>query len=321
MIVLRKAYVDYIKAIGIILVIIGHINFANSNLGIKGWIYSFHMPLFFFSSGLVMKRAVVDRTFLSKKVKTLLLPFVLWGLIYSELTIKNIAYIVYGSYDTLKRANSLTSLWFLPAMFFGIVAAQFVITILNKSYLQVLSICILGMVGITIPKYELGYPWCIDVSLLAAAFILLGFLVDQLLYNKSKIVMFIFFAVGAAGTMMFRFNVVQENGYVLMARRYVGNPFLFFVVSICGCLMIYGISKLLDNGKLENKFLEFVGSNTLAIFATHKPLIKICEEIFIHISLPWFVELVCTTVTVLVISCFLVVLINRFIPILNGKNK
>ena len=39
----RKQYVDYIKAFGIILVILGHVNFANS--GLKTWIYSFHVSV------------------------------------------------------------------------------------------------------------------------------------------------------------------------------------------------------------------------------------------------------------------------------------
>lgn len=42
----RKRYIDLIKGIGIILVIMGYINFANSF--IKEWIYLYHMTLFFF---------------------------------------------------------------------------------------------------------------------------------------------------------------------------------------------------------------------------------------------------------------------------------
>lgn len=49
----RIANIDYVRAIAIILVVAGHVNFANYH--IKALIYSFHMPLFFFVSGLVMK--------------------------------------------------------------------------------------------------------------------------------------------------------------------------------------------------------------------------------------------------------------------------
>ena len=45
----RKDYIDYIKGIGIFLVIIGH-----TGSYFWGWIYSFHMGLFFWTAGYVM---------------------------------------------------------------------------------------------------------------------------------------------------------------------------------------------------------------------------------------------------------------------------
>ena len=58
----RNAWVDYAKAIGIILVVYGHVARGVFNAGlpmdednyllIDSIIYSFHMPLFFFLSGL-----------------------------------------------------------------------------------------------------------------------------------------------------------------------------------------------------------------------------------------------------------------------------
>ena len=98
---MRKCYVDYVKAIGIILVVMGHINFANSNFGIKEWIYAFHMPLFFFATGLVIKEAKLDKNFFVKKFKTLMIPYFIWGMIYFQLSFRNIAYIGYGSYNAL----------------------------------------------------------------------------------------------------------------------------------------------------------------------------------------------------------------------------
>lgn len=65
---LRKKYVDYVKAIGIILVIAGHVNFANQPL--KLWIYSFHMPLFFFATGLVFYPQEMSLRYLEKKIQS-----------------------------------------------------------------------------------------------------------------------------------------------------------------------------------------------------------------------------------------------------------
>ena len=50
---LHLIYIDYAKALAMLLVIMGHVNFANDDL--KAWIYSFHMPTFFLLSGMVLK--------------------------------------------------------------------------------------------------------------------------------------------------------------------------------------------------------------------------------------------------------------------------
>ena len=46
----RIEWIDMAKGIGIILVIMGHISFRPESLNV--WLCSFHMPLFFFLSGL-----------------------------------------------------------------------------------------------------------------------------------------------------------------------------------------------------------------------------------------------------------------------------
>ena len=48
----RIIWLDYLKAIGILLVIIGHCALPPN---LRKFIYSFHMPLFFFAGGLTLK--------------------------------------------------------------------------------------------------------------------------------------------------------------------------------------------------------------------------------------------------------------------------
>ena len=116
----KYRYIDYFKALLMILVIIGHINFANSS--IKPWIYAFHMPAFFFASGMLLKNSgVFDsrsmKALLGKKIQSLMFPYFLWALIYSSLEGRNLLRILYGSHQSLGSAGSLTSLWFLPVLF------------------------------------------------------------------------------------------------------------------------------------------------------------------------------------------------------------
>jgi acyltransferase len=44
----REVYLDIVKGIGILLVVIGHLQLDNV---IRNFIYAFHMPLFFYVGG------------------------------------------------------------------------------------------------------------------------------------------------------------------------------------------------------------------------------------------------------------------------------
>lgn len=66
----REIWADVAKGVGIILVIMGHANCPNLPHGI---ICSFHMPLFFFLSGLFISRQCENDFYIYLKNNTLLI--------------------------------------------------------------------------------------------------------------------------------------------------------------------------------------------------------------------------------------------------------
>ena len=72
---IREHYIDVAKGIAMILVIIGHITILPTWL--YAWINSFHMPLFFFLSGMVYNPNKYDkfRDFFKAKFKGLIVPY------------------------------------------------------------------------------------------------------------------------------------------------------------------------------------------------------------------------------------------------------
>lgn len=320
---MRKRYVDYMKAIGIILVILGHINFANEI--IKNWIYAFHMPLFFFATGLTIRKATINRKLVLKKIKSLMVPYFIWGLIYSGYTVGNLVRLGYGSYNAICSSGSLTSLWFLPAMFLSVILVQILFSItLHPLKLATVTMVIL-VISVVIPSIEKGYPWCIDVSLLATVFIICGYLFENYLgkmIQNGGYKSYIFVGIiGGVMTFAYRFNPINYESYILMANRKIGNPAVFLITAVGGCIMFYGVSKIIENiVKLKPDILSFIGINTLTILVVHKPIISIFERVFMEVTIPKIVELVSTCLGVLVISCILCFLINYLSPCLVGKN-
>lgn len=181
----RIEYLDLAKAIGIILVIAGHV--VSSDTIVKRVIYSFHMPLFFLLSGMLLKvRAEYSREtwiqLITKKGRGLLIPFVLWGLIYSSFSFKHTALLLYGTRETLIAAESLTSLWFLPVMFLAFLLCEGILQIVSRMKKPrigiVVGIAVLAAIGFVCPHQKTyGDPWGIDIAFIAASFMLIGMLV------------------------------------------------------------------------------------------------------------------------------------------------
>lgn len=115
----RLCYLDVLKGILIILVVLGHAiqatfpNYLHNFL--FRFIYSFHMPLFFVISGFLTYRGMQGHDDkLMKRAVQLLIPFVCWAFISPLLT--------YGSFNMDKTVKALlypdNGLWFLYNLFF-----------------------------------------------------------------------------------------------------------------------------------------------------------------------------------------------------------
>lgn len=75
----RIDYLDIAKGIGIILVYIGHCHIGERTQTLSNviyWIYSFHMPFFFFVSGMLFSPKKKEfRNFIWNKSVSLLIPY------------------------------------------------------------------------------------------------------------------------------------------------------------------------------------------------------------------------------------------------------
>ena len=78
----RKNYLTLVKALGIILMVIGH---SGCPVFLHRFIYYFHMPLFFACSGYffgIIKNRTDLLTFAKKRISGLYMPYVKWSLLF-----------------------------------------------------------------------------------------------------------------------------------------------------------------------------------------------------------------------------------------------
>lgn len=130
----RLQWVDQAKGIGILLVVFGHVLAGVRQAGLNvdpqffrwTWdaIYSFHIPLFFYLSGLFFPQSWQRRGLrgvMLSKVDTLVYPYVLWSLLQGLLQVAMSQHV--NNPVTLSEVLSLLwhprqEFWFLYALFF-----------------------------------------------------------------------------------------------------------------------------------------------------------------------------------------------------------
>ena len=291
---IRLEYLDIAKAILIITVLLVHCMDPKGN--IPFWaklLCSFNMPLFFAICG-ITSRKELDYSlkgflkFLGNNAFALLLPYFIWGLIYSPFNLKSMGVLLYGSGRMIIAGGAGNNqLWFLPCLFLVRVGMYGVIFLEQKVYryrmpvlfaLSVISFAI----GFLAPKLETGYPWCADIAFVAMGFMILSHLNTDYLNGMDRKPMWIqvVLAVGA-GTALLLGNLYGATnltaGFVSMCTSQYGNIFWFLLNALAGTVCVRVISSMIARIDISSrlgwfkKSMNWLGQNTMGIFITHMP--------------------------------------------------
>ena len=135
----RNQWVDYAKAIGILLVVYGHVARGLYNAGIAipektyaladSIVYSFHMPLFFFLSGLFFYQSLTKRggrALIASKIDTIAYPYILWSLLQGSIEV-----FLSSHTNSNIHMNDVLALFWSPRAQFWYLYALFVVFIVS----------------------------------------------------------------------------------------------------------------------------------------------------------------------------------------------
>ena len=136
----RSLLIDVVRGIAIVLVVLGHVNQGNihrgwwgdSNVGhrIENAIYAFHMPSFFFVSGIFLRPGVDKRgeaAYTLGKLRTMIYPYVLWAFLIfgaEHLFSRFMATGILSLHDFLFALLTANFSWFLPTIFLVVMAGM-----------------------------------------------------------------------------------------------------------------------------------------------------------------------------------------------------
>ena len=258
----RIKYLDVAKFIGIFCIYLGH--FGDSSGNAYNFVFTFHVPLFFFLSGCAenLSSNIPWYKYIWKNIKNILIPcylFAIISIIIQSIYLNTHTLIVPNFIDLLngciRNHFFAGSLWFLTCLFVLRIAFYFLRKLLKFKFLIllvcVIIYCIAQLVITPKPIVSPHLPYNIDSMCYYMIFYALGYCcfgaIKNILTLDSVTKKTICLVVGAVS---FVYTVALFFGKNLLYYLY-SNTIALLINSVVGpvivILLILIVSKLLEN--------------------------------------------------------------------------
>lgn len=321
----RKVWIDWMKAIGMLIIIWGHC-FPE---GMSAFIYAFNVPVFFLISGYLTRQESSMRVCWDKVFHNLVIPYFILAFI------KAAGYIlhhlsdgqwlwsclaIFGGFHRLHDASGCSNLWFV----YTLILIRFIYQAFPRKHLTLSLVSIVGAVIYNHAGKELA--WSVTNVLIALPFFMLG--------NALRTVGGVETGAGKIQTMgngrwtlvflssvAFTYFVSYYNDSAMMYKGLYGNSLLLFgVASITGCFMLYWLSSRLNSYDWKIIRISSVGSMVTLVFHREllHPLIKWINKMDMNIVTE-NIALFLSSVLVLLAFVPIILVVKRLFPIVLGK--
>lgn len=309
----RLYYLDSARGFALLSVIIGHIYQPNNAL--ITWIYSFHVPLFFIISGILLYyKDTVNKSFLgliSSRIKSILIPYLMFCLVNIIFEI-----ILNPSLTTIKWTILQTitffgigATWFLPALFISEIIFILINKYINSKFIKFVITSIL----ITIPCIFKSNNIILTVmfrSLTSLGFISIGYYIFPYI-NKVDLSWVNILCIFITSILL-----SGINGNVDLYSLKYNNPIIYLLCGVIGSVLILFTLKKFNN--FNSKYLTYFGLNSIVIMATHQNIIKVCQ-IVSNNNLKDILGGTLLLITIIILEIPLVYIVNKYLPFMLGR--
>ncbi len=277
----RDLSLDVAKGIGITMMVIGH---AACPERLSDFIYFFHVPCFFFFSGILLSDRCLDdpRTGIMKKLKGYYKPFVKWELIFLLLhnafaAIHVIAAEPYGWSEILDRAwrtifmtrgeQLVGGYWFLISLTWASIGSILLLVLLKKcNYLNVKVIGGGILLTLAFASVEHLLPFNVPTqfrsqTVLGLAFFLSGYVYKKLTKGvepKRMRPLMLLLLVPFFATFVWHASIGHTDEL----------SWLFYAIASCGIIGLLQLTKTMHHGCVASMF-NYIGNKTLYVLTFH----------------------------------------------------
>lgn len=291
---MRNKTIDIAKGLGILLVVFGHSWIVLHEKGeLFRVIFSFHMPLFFFLSGVFFKETESLRSLLRSKADSLLKPYfiVLGGVGIAQIVSGKTSILLYvvGLLYSTGSTIAWVQLWFLPHLFAVFVFCWLTLKAFSSTVVRSKGVAILPglflVIGVlTLQLFWLkpmsdfggpavlfgkrallpGLPFSVDIILVSSAYLLAGYFASKYVQKLSfNAVHFCFASLIFIGLHYAFDETIDLN------RRIYGDLVVSSAQAFAGIYIALSFSALLSSSRKLGGLFAYVGSGSIFILIFH----------------------------------------------------
>jgi fucose 4-O-acetylase-like acetyltransferase len=271
----RNQTVDIAKGLGIILVVFGH-NWmvSQGDREIFRVVFSFHMPLFFFLSGIFLRQSSGFKEFLTSRMQSLLKPYFVTLLILG--LVKLASDILHGRdflFDFLiymegvlygtGRTIAWPPLWYLPHLFVVSCAGLWLIKLRVSDPIKWLMLAASLSIGVLLLN-PAELPWSTDLVPISLSFLVSGYLcrgrIKTMTFDFPRLLV----ALSAFVLLHYFFNDTID----LNSRMY-DSLVISTLQALLGIYICLSLASLVVRFALAARVFAYIGSGTLFILLFH----------------------------------------------------
>lgn len=279
-----------LSAIGIILVVAGHLGYPLLDWGGLFPYYSFHVFIFLFVSGYFYREEEKEQMgkYLLRKCKTLLFPYFLWNFFYGLITM-----LLHKAGFTIGQPLSLYTLfvapfegghhfmyhfpaWFVPALFLVEVVNVVMRKILSllrleKEWLIFIGCLLMGMLTVSLAMggHIWGFYRVFGRILLMLPGFQMGRFYGKYLEKHDRLPNRIYFPVLFAIQLLLVFTCGGLAFSTVWVTSFANGPLVPYLTVMTGIALWLRIAKIMAEAPSLSKPFAYIGRNTFGIMMHH----------------------------------------------------
>ena len=279
-------WIDIAKGIGIVSIILGH-----QGIPWFGFVYMYHLPVFFLLAGYTLKKGPTDAAFLRTKFTRLMTPYFLTGAAVAAMDLVNMVLrehkgslvsataslaeslrAVFFASGTITECGGssfprMGAIWFLPALFFALVLARYLLNRFPDR--RVVAVAAIGAAAAAALSAKfIWLPFSIQAGVYACPFVIAGHWLRQTdwMDRPKPLHLLLTGAVSVAGA------VTKVGSVFYMVTTNAADAVLTPVIALAAGYFVLLLSRLAEGWRplrLLTLLPEYCGKYSLEILCAH----------------------------------------------------